>query len=197
MPQEAFANLKPEKKQRLINAAIREFSEKPYERASVFDIAKNADISRSSFYYYFTDKEDVYNYILEEFFAEFEQQLPENRSVLDLHLMIFDFFAKFKGTEKQNLLFRVLENMKPSVQNMFQATIDPNRRSERIPLEDTEKLVLTEKNDLPFYYFVTITCTMHALKNYYDSDGSLEEIRSKLCRYMEYLHSGVLKEEFR
>ena len=44
-------------------AAIREFSRVPLDKVSINKIVKYADISRGSFYTYFQDKEDVFQYI--------------------------------------------------------------------------------------------------------------------------------------
>ena len=57
MPSTRFENLAEEKKEKIIEAAIEEFIEKGYERASINSIIKMADISRGSFYTYFEDKD--------------------------------------------------------------------------------------------------------------------------------------------
>lgn len=197
MPLEAFEHLNAEKKEKLINAAIREFSDYPYERASVFNIAKNAGISRSGFYYYFVDKEDIYHYLLDMLCQDFERELNEETSILNLHRIFFAFFAKFKGTERQNLIFRVLENMKPAVQDLFVSTLNRPGMRAHIVFRDTYKLKTSDRQDNGFYVVTSINCTMHALKAYYETDIPVEKILERLDRYMEYLKFGVVKEEFR
>ena len=64
MPKETFKNLSKEKQEKLLNSAINEFSRVPYEEASINKIIESAGIPRGSFYMYFNDKEDIYNYIL-------------------------------------------------------------------------------------------------------------------------------------
>ena len=49
MPSTRFENLAEEKKEKIIEAAIEEFIERGYERASINSIIKMADISRGSF----------------------------------------------------------------------------------------------------------------------------------------------------
>lgn len=197
MPQEAFEHLSAEKKEKLVNAAIREFSEFPYERASVFNIAKNAGISRSGFYYYFNDKEDVYRYLLSELCRDFERHMERDISVLNLHRCFFSFFAKFKGTERQNLIFRVLENMKPSVQNMFINSLKGPAIRPNVEFQDREKLKTSGEQDEGFWAIVAVTCTTHALKAYYETDEPAERILERLDRYMEYFKYGIVKEEYR
>ncbi len=198
MPLEAFRHLEPQKKERLLAAARREFSEHPYERVSVFNIMKGAGVSRSGFYYYFKDKEDLYRYLLEQLRAEFERELRDDQSVLDIHRAVFDFFAKFKGTERQNLIFRVLENMKPAVQNLFaKSLVRPPTFDARFRLRDMEKLKAGSARDYGFFAFMVMSCTMNALKVYYETDEPAGEIRARLDRGIDYLKYGILKEAYR
>ena len=65
MPTETFFNLPEEKKQRIIEAAIDEFSRYSFHKARVTAIADNAGIAKGSFYQYFEDKKDLYKYLME------------------------------------------------------------------------------------------------------------------------------------
>ena len=67
MPTQTFLNLPQEKRQRLINAAIQEFSRVPVSDATISHIIKQAGIPRGSFYQYFTDKFDLHHYIIGQF----------------------------------------------------------------------------------------------------------------------------------
>lgn len=60
MPTKRFDNLDPDRKKKLLDAAIAEFSRNGYERASLNDIIREAGISKGSLYYYFEDKLDLY-----------------------------------------------------------------------------------------------------------------------------------------
>lgn len=66
MPKDTFYNLSEEKQKRILDGAVREFSERRFSDASINQIVKNADIPKGSFYQYFTDKEDLYLYVTEE-----------------------------------------------------------------------------------------------------------------------------------
>ncbi|MDN6397966.1 MAG: TetR/AcrR family transcriptional regulator, partial [Alkalibacterium sp.] len=50
MPTQTFFNLSEEKRERLIAGAMKEFSAKPLNEASISNIVKNSEISRGSFY---------------------------------------------------------------------------------------------------------------------------------------------------
>ena len=64
MPKDTFLNLSEDKKNKIINAAKKEFARVPIEEASIKNIVKEAEIARGSFYQYFESKEDLLKYIL-------------------------------------------------------------------------------------------------------------------------------------
>jgi len=65
MPKQTFLNLPPKKRTAIITAAINEFAEYGLENASTNRIVSNSGISKGSFYQYFEDKTDVFNYLME------------------------------------------------------------------------------------------------------------------------------------
>ncbi len=65
MPKETFFNLAEDKRDRVIDAAINEFSARLYHKARITAIADSADIAKGSFYQYFEDKKDLFKYIIE------------------------------------------------------------------------------------------------------------------------------------
>ncbi|QHI73359.1 TetR/AcrR family transcriptional regulator [Aminipila terrae] len=70
MPKLTFNNLSTDKKQRIFDAAVLEFSSKPFKDASINQIIKKAQIPKGSFYQYFEDKEDLYLYMMKRIEAE-------------------------------------------------------------------------------------------------------------------------------
>lgn len=65
MPKDTFNNLPKEKQDRILNIAIAEFANNPYDVASVSNIVRKAGIAKGSFYQYFEDKKDLYRYLIE------------------------------------------------------------------------------------------------------------------------------------
>lgn len=65
MPKETFLNLNDEKKNRIIDSALMEFSERKFSESKVSNIVKSAGIARGSFYQYFEDLYDLYRYLME------------------------------------------------------------------------------------------------------------------------------------
>ncbi len=56
--------MNPDKRVRLINAAMKEFGENRFEKASTNAIVKEAGISKGLLYHYFSSKEDLYDYLM-------------------------------------------------------------------------------------------------------------------------------------
>lgn len=78
MPTKTFFNLSEEKRQRLIDAAMKEFAHVPVNQASIANIIKYAEISRGSFYQYFEDKNDLYFYLISIFKYNSKQLMKKN-----------------------------------------------------------------------------------------------------------------------
>jgi TetR/AcrR family transcriptional regulator len=73
-----FMSLDPEKQDRIINAAIKEFAQKGYESASTNEIVKEAGISKGLLFHYFQSKKQLffflfdycYNLVADEFYKK-------------------------------------------------------------------------------------------------------------------------------
>ncbi len=62
---DAFYQLDTAKQNKIINAALKEFTEKGFEHASTNQIVKNAGIAKGTLFYYFNNKKDLYLYLVE------------------------------------------------------------------------------------------------------------------------------------
>ena len=111
MPTKTFFNLPEAKRQRLMDAVWEEFSTYPYAEASINRIIQAADISRGSFYQYFSGKQDVFSYLLQILLrhgeALFRAQLTAHRSDLFAAMLgMYDILlwqsARCADDEEQN-----------------------------------------------------------------------------------------------
>jgi len=59
-----------------MDVAVALFVQKGYEGASLNEILATAGFGKSSYYYYFADKEDLFATVLEDFWARVEPELP-------------------------------------------------------------------------------------------------------------------------
>ena len=85
MPKQTFHNLPNEKREKIVNAAIEEFAEYGLENASTNRIVANSGIAKGSFYQYFADKLDVFNYLMDVVAREktefFKDKRPPGRNM--------------------------------------------------------------------------------------------------------------------
>jgi len=62
---EEFKKLNDEKKEKILNAAFKEFGEQGYEKASTNNIVKEAGISKGILFYYFNNKNELFNDLID------------------------------------------------------------------------------------------------------------------------------------
>lgn len=60
-----FLNLETEKQDRIINAAIKEFAQKGYDKASTNEIVKEAGISKGLLFHYFQNKKQLFLFLFD------------------------------------------------------------------------------------------------------------------------------------
>jgi len=113
MPKEHFDTLKQAKKDKVLAGATAEFSEYLLKDSSIVRITKRIGISRGSFYNYFHDIDDLYDYVLTENHMTFFMRLVNNVKDCDGNMRIG--FAK--TMDELVDLFELGENS--LIRNMF------------------------------------------------------------------------------
>ena len=79
---DAFHELEPQKKERIINAALDEIASKGFKKASTNAIVEKAGISKGTLFYYFSSKEELFDFLCgytiefarQEYAAKFEHE---------------------------------------------------------------------------------------------------------------------------
>lgn len=91
VPSMTFFHLPAQKRERLLRCAREEFARVPYPEASINRIIRSAGIPRGSFYMYFTDKAELFSYLMGQYTGQFTDILLQllSRHGGDL----FDAFA--------------------------------------------------------------------------------------------------------
>lgn len=107
MPTSTFFNLPPEKRAKLLRAAVGEFSQKPYGEVPLSRIIAGAGIPRGSFYQYFSDKTDLFVYVLSHYGGRLKQLVLRcledcGGDLLALPAALFDaMMAAFAGAGEE------------------------------------------------------------------------------------------------
>jgi AcrR family transcriptional regulator len=121
MPTSTFFALPDERRERLVREAIAEFSERPYTEASLSQIAQRSKIAKGSFYQYFTDKLDLYRWLVTE-------EAPRHkRAFLGQPKASADFWAGFETLIERGMAFLVEH---PRLARLTAAAADPSAIAE-------------------------------------------------------------------
>lgn len=79
-PKQTFVNLPREKRENVVRAAITEFAEHGYQRASLNNIVKRLGISKGSLYQYFDNKEALFLHVFDHFTQQVKQHVKASVS---------------------------------------------------------------------------------------------------------------------
>lgn len=90
-----------ETKQLLFDTALQLLEEKDFEKITIRDIVKRANVSIGTFYNYYTTKWDVYyeTYVISDHFFEttVKPELSDIPEVLDKIYAFFDYYARYSS----------------------------------------------------------------------------------------------------
>lgn len=219
MPTETFFNLPKEKQNRILTAAAREFSRVGLNEASIAKVIKEAEISRGSFYQYFTDKEDLYYYYFQtlksnghryliQAIAEkegdlfegveeyFERLLPE---VLEGENQAFfrHLFLNMDAHGFQRVIPYLEQKVRPAPHthnhglNKNQQELIKIVNREQLKVENDEEIILLFKM-LMHILFTTIAegCRQQQMK----PETSLASIQKRFTTKLQWLKNGARKE---
>lgn len=213
MPTERFYRL-PEKKRQLIReAAIREFARVPFEKASINQIIRNAEISRGSFYTYFEDKLDVIRYIFEDSGRQMRELCDEEltSSGGDYFAMlnrVFEYFVdKVQDTGDMLNLVRNVFSYEQTVKMLglteMDAPMDLEGDCENIHSEmfwwlydriDKKGLLATSKSEFAAALTLGTFSLLSTIRRYYYYPEQVETIRKEFYASLKLLKRGMYKD---
>ncbi len=172
---EKFFDLKKEKQDRMINAALKAFAINGYKRASTDEIVKDAGISKGLLFHYFDTKlglyEFVYDYSVRYILMEISASVSQNET---------DFFALYE--QKEMCKIQALKNY-PYMQQMI------NRSMQE---DDAEAVsVIWERRE-------DYSLKISELMKQADLSKFLESVDSyKLRKIIDFTVEGLMTERFR
>lgn len=136
-----FLNLDKEKQDRIINAAIREFAQKGYDKASTNEIVKEAGISKGLLFHYFQNKKQLYIFLYEHMIDFLLEKIAEKinwdekdifvryRQIALLKIEIYEVYP-----EMLNFAKSVYKDSSPAIK------MDINRRAKELLEKSFNKL---------------------------------------------------------
>ena len=172
---EKFFDLKKEKQDRMINAALKAFAVNGYKRASTDEIVKDAGISKGLLFHYFDTKlglyEFVYDYSVRYIVMEMSAAISQKET---------DFYALYE--QKEMCKIQALKNY-PYMQQMI------NRSMQE---DDAEAVtVIWERRDSYNQKIAEIMSQADMTKFADNTDAG------KLRKIMDFTIEGLMTERFR
>lgn len=196
MPSTTFYNLPAEKRERLLSAARAEFAQAPYEEASVNRMIRAAGIPRGSFYMYFTDKEELFRFLMEAYSGMLSDwmgaQLAQNGGDLfAAFLALFDFIQANRESVPFQELAAILHRNRQMQPGLLLEGLRPGAVLERLrPQVDLSQLDLRAETDLADLFRLLAISTLGALTTGCAGGGQSDQ-REHLGRVFSILQRGA------
>jgi AcrR family transcriptional regulator len=93
MPTSTWFRLNVAKRERILNAAMREFGEHGFSTGSLNTIAREAEIAKGSLFQYFTDKQEFFAYVCDEASRRTREEMERRVSGLDFDQSFEDWLV--------------------------------------------------------------------------------------------------------
>ncbi len=200
MPKQTFFNLKDNKKEKIEQALIKEFGQASFEKASISNIIREADIPRGSFYQYFENKEDAISYIIGKFIKEekekiYSRLLKNNGDIFQTSIDLYDHLIEVMSkTKNLNLFKNILQELRKNNINAFEDNTEIIYTKKTIT-SMINKSELNLDNDEELIYFlkilnvITRNIAIEVLSGLQNADNGKEI----LVKELEILKKGMKK----
>mgnify|MGYP000368566941 CR=1 FL=1 len=198
MPKPTFWKLTAEKQERIKAAICQEFLRVPFEEASIKRIVEDAKIPRGSFYQYFEDKADAFEYLLNEEAEHsgetFQVSAANDLDIFNLMESIFlrelDHVQKNENLTKANLLSQIAKS--PVAMDIFTNTmIDALEDEEWFVSEFME--ICSSRDYLEPIIEMAISALKEAILSLLNAQQNTDEIHKKLRVKLSIIRLGIQK----
>lgn len=199
-----FSNLSDPKKERIMKAALAEFSRGVMDQASVTNIVKKAEISRGSFYQYFEDKEDLYQYLVKKIYKKHRKNLYQmiEKNSGDLYQSLLDFYREYIDTIMESEFFCFYENTFVylnhyliGTEGLFRLSNQSEKRKveqeEFLSLINTDGLRSDSKKELLEFIYFTVNLIHQMIVEGFVNELSKDEIKRKALQAVNWLYYGI------
>lgn len=196
MPTKKFFDLSEEKKEAFVNAAISEFERQTFEEASIFNIAHNAGVSRTGIYYYFTNKQDIYDYLLSLMRDDFFEYVKssEKLDVFELFMKYFEFIASYKGTRNEKFIRQMHGNMKLLGVNTLSISLQKlkSQIGQNPEIIDLSNLKYDNEDFLKVICLMGFGATSHLCSDYFSGKLTYDDAKQRCGIFMDCLKNGFV-----
>ncbi len=200
MPSNAYKRLTTEKKKRIIEGAIKEFSIHTVEHASLNAVANNAGMSRTTLYYYFSDIDDIFMTVMDEVMENFKRTInleEEPIDIFEIYYLFFKYVTAYKNTELEGFVKTIFSDMSLKLQKIITEPYIQYYLENKKYLKNLEKLDYENREEMLDILFALFALVTASINYYFKNDIEFENIDYKFKRGLRLLKYGVIKEEYR
>ena len=202
MPTETFLHLPEEKRKRITDAAIQEFSRVPLEEASIANIVKNAEIPRGSFYQYFDDKVDLVEVMTRSFINFSLEKATEviSRTHGDIFVtydLLFEILCECSKDAKQSIIMKnLIKNIKANDSLVSEYFINRFKGvAELVSVTnnfDRSNLKYTSDEDVKCLSQILTQVLKNAVFNVFVIGKPFDEVHREYHRKLEIIKTGAI-----
>ncbi|EQA5420255.1 TetR/AcrR family transcriptional regulator [Enterococcus hirae] len=200
MPKSTFLNLPNEKKQRLIEILLENFSARHISQVKVADIVEDMAMSRGAFYKYFEDLEDAYTYTIQYYSIQIHRDILKyiSQNKQDFFQGIENYLAWCSELEQKSSYWQAIRFLTRSDDFTNHQRTKPSAESGR--LKEWFKLlkangfhIISEEEAISFLYFV-MDLVINSLTDYIANDWTTDELLQDYRYKVKWLQKGLKTE---
>ncbi len=207
MPRDTFLRLPQEKRERILEAAWREFEAVPFADASINRIVRAAGIPRGSFYQYFEDKTDLFRHLLREMYAfmmdGFLKTLRGSGGDLFAAMLdCYDAFLKLEAQGEGKRIERYITVLKrnPGMELQQMSRCNPSQLREDVTREvfrylDRTRIRCPDEAHCEALNSLCFGSLASALVSVRSGELTAAQGREHLVIYLDYLKCGALPQQ--
>lgn len=202
MIKKTFYNLPEEKRQRIIDAIMKEFASSTTEKVSINRIVKTANISRGSFYQYFDDKVDLVEVLTKSFIdlsldKAYKALKCSGGDIFHTYQVLFEIISDFAKNDKQKVILKnLMKNLRANDDLINEYLL--NRCSGFVELMEVTKhfsrdnLKFKDEEDVECLNQILIQVLKNAIFNYFVKGMDYEKVKKSYLRKLEIIKSGAV-----
>lgn len=204
MPSQTFNNLAEEKRQRIFNAIYIELKRVPFPEMSINQIVKNAGIPRGSFYQYFKNKDDAFDFFVIESSKKIKDCVI--RRVSEMHGDIFEIaekvFEEMAKAGAEQYKMEVLHHVMPYVDvkkldpfSNYIANMDSDKKIKLGGSLGIGKLNIKSEEELMDILGIIEALFQSALPQILSGADNIDDITEKFKRRLNIVKKATVRED--
>lgn len=198
MPTHTFFNLPNSKKNALENLLLDTFYKTPITEVSVSQVLADSNFSRTSFYKYFENLEDSYNYITHKVFTD------SHRSILKFIIQsqnnffqgLTNYLQYCSELDRDSFEFKgILLMIKSEDNSIYKHVPTPNDLSYMnswLHLLKDNKINITDENEALSFMYFSMDLTVDTLKAFIINNWSTDQLLKDFKYKVKWISHGII-----